>query len=172
MEGSYGPKMSALTEKQRLFVEALFMPGVHNATLAAERAGYSAMSGNSLRVQGHRLWHDARIQEAIIECSQRFTRGVLPLALSVAMEVMENKQASGAERLKAVEFFANRAGLHGVTEHRSTVEHIGQDPDQMKRIAMLASALGGSLETVLGRRLALEAPLIDVTPEPFEDEDY
>jgi hypothetical protein len=83
---------------------------------------------------------------------------------------MENTQSTGAERLKAAQLILDRGGFHGVTEHKSTVTHLGDDQDQMKRIAAMAAALGISAEALLGRRLA-ERTVIDVTPEPVLIED-
>lgn len=165
--------MAALNERQQAFVLALFDINTRDATHAAEQAGYSTESRGSLKVQAHRLWHDARIQEAIDEVGKRQFKGMVPFAIKTLALVRDNPQASGAERTKAAQLILDRGGFHGVTEHKMVVEHIADDPDQMKRIAAMAAMLGLPVEKLLGRRLALQAPVIDMEPaNPFADEEY
>ncbi len=178
-EAPYGPKMAALTDKQRGFIDAMFSMGGGNATKWAEAAGYSAVSKGSLKVQAHLLWHNEKIQAAIDEEAKRRFKGLVPSAMKTLVDVMDNPQSTDAARIKAGELLLNRGGFHGISEVRTTVEHIGDDPDQLKRISAMAAMLGLPVEQLLGRRLALKAPVIDTVAEeipaehlPFMDEEY
>lgn len=175
-EGRYGPKMQALTELQRNFVEAIYMYPNSNPTECARRAGYKDNGGSAIRVTAHNLWHDDHIQAAILEFGQRRLKGLIPLAHKTVLEVLENPQASGAERLKAAGMIYDRGGLHAVSEQKITHEHLGQEPDQVKRISVLARALGIRPEELLGRRIAIPVPTekpIDVEfSEVVKPEDY
>lgn len=161
----FGPAMRKLsTELQRKYVLIRVMQGKSNFAKAAELAGYSAVSEGSLRVTAHRLEHDPKIQAAIHEESLRQARHNLGSALVRASErvidVMENPQNKAADTLKAASIIMDRMGLHQVTEHRSTVEHIGDSPETIERVRRLAATLGLDPEKLLGSRLNKQKPVI------------
>lgn len=149
-----GPKMAKLTPLMRGFVLAIMAQGDRNATQAAATAGYATKSHGSLKVQAHALWHDERIQEAIHEEAQKRLKGLLPLAVDVVAQVLENPQETGATRLKAATIAMDRAGLHAVTEKINTDGGVADDPDRLARIMQLARGLGTPLADFLGQRLA------------------
>ena len=176
LEGSYGPKMSALTDRQRRFVEALFNQGTRNATKAAEAAGYSDSSYGSLKVQGHRLLHDARIQEAIHEHAVKALNGEVPASVATLIEIRDDPTATPNERRMATLAILDRAGMHGVSEHKTTVEHLGDDKNQLARIAAMALQLGIDPTQLVGRRLAKQLPPVVIENEQpafvFNPDDY
>jgi len=104
-----------------------------------------------------------------------------PGAVETMAAIMEDEDASPSDRLKAATAIADRTGLHAVSEQKKTVEHNGDNPDQLKRIAALCHALGIDPAMLLGHRLALQVPMIDMTPvekepaqldDPFAGEEY
>jgi phage terminase small subunit len=89
-----GPKMAALTEKQRRYVTALFeAPKSHGAlTFAARRAGYGSASSSrqSLSQMAHALNGDPKIQAAIAEVSQQYITVLGPHAVRALKKVLDN----------------------------------------------------------------------------------
>ena len=179
IEGDYGPAMQALSnDRWRDFVRIYCGQGKRNATHAYMLAyGYTDDKHKAgAQTNASRMLHDDRIQAAILECCQKALRTLTPLALEVFEEVASNRSAAQSDRLKAATAIADRAGLHARTEHHTTVSHIGQDPDQLKRISALAQLLNVDPSMLLGNRI--EAPVIDITPqrvpvpEDFADEEY
>lgn len=149
-----GPKMAKLTPLMRGFVLAIMAQGDRNATQAAATAGYATKSHGSLKVQAYQLWHDPRIQEAIHEEAQKRLKGLLPMAVNVVANIMENPQESGAVRLKAATITMDRAGLHAVSEKINTDGGVADDPDRLQRIMALARGLNMPLADFIGQRLA------------------
>lgn len=175
----FGPAMRRLpNEMMRKYVLVRVMQGKTNFTRAAEMAGYSAVSENSLKVQAHRLEHDPRVQAAIHEESLRQARHNLGSALVRASErvidVMENVQAKDSDTLKAASMIFDRMGLHAVSEHKSTIEHIGDSPEVIEKVRRLAASLGMDAEKLLGARLNKQkAVVVDaeyevVPPDPLK----
>lgn len=154
-DGKLGPKMSALTEKQREFVRYLVERGDRDHTHCAKLAGYSANSANSLRVTAHHLFHDERIQEAIREESQRRLVGMLPLATRIVGDILASEDAKDENRLKAAGMVMDRGGMHQVQEQKHSLEF---DVEQVKLLAALARTMNIPVEKLLGKRLAALAP--------------
>lgn len=133
-EGRLGPKMKVLTKRQRAFVVALLEQGDTNFMAAAGAAGYSAKSANSLRVAGHNLAHDTRIREAMHEVASQRLQSGLVMAASKLIEIAADAKAKDSDRLKAIGMIMNRAGMHEMSEHKVTVEHLGSDAEELKKI--------------------------------------
>ncbi len=157
----FGTAMRKLpNELMRKYVLIRVMQGKPNFGKAAELAGYCAETGNenALRVQGHRLEHDPRIQAAIHEESLRQARHNLGSMLVRASErigeVLDNPQVKAADTLKAATMIMDRMGLHPISETKQTVEHIGDSPEVVAKVRRLAATLGIDAETLLGARLA------------------
>lgn len=162
----FGPAMRKLAnERMRKYVLIRVMQGRPNFAKAAELAGYSPESEGYLRVQGHRLERDPNIQSAIHEESLRQARhnlgSMLVRASERVGEVMENPQVKAGDTLKAAEIIMDRMGLHAVSEHKSTVEHIGDSPETIERVRRLASKLGIDPEKLLGSRLNKQPVVTD-----------
>ena len=150
--GKLGPGMRALVPRQRNFVWALFEQGNRDCTAAARKAGYADTP--NLKMTAHALWHDERIQAAIHEEGQRRLNGMVPMALERLASILENPQTDAAAGLKGVNMILDRAGLHAVSERKTTVEHSISDPGTIDRIRLLAASLGVDPERLLGARLA------------------
>lgn len=167
-----GPKMKALpNDRWRAMVQRCLEQGTKNITQAAQDAGFGGKSREALRVTAHTVFHDARFQEALHEEAQKRMNGLLLIsALRVHGELLDNPQTEGAVRLKAAQMVYDRAGLHAVSEHKSTVQHIGSDVDTLRRIVAIATKLGIDPEKLVGNRMkALEAPTIEVEYEEVPD---
>ena len=172
----FGPAMRRLTELQRKYVLVRVTQGTKNCSAAAELAGYSAKSYGSLKVQAHNLEHDPKIQAAIHEEALRQARhnlgSMLVRASERVGEVMENPQVTAGDTLKAAAMIFDRMGLHAVSEHKSTVEHIGDSPEVIDKIKRLAAQLGMDPERLLGARLnkqkAITAEYVEVQPDPLK----
>ena len=153
-----GPKMAKLTPLKQAFVNVIMERGNRNVTDAARAAGVVAKNEASLRSRAYQLWHDDDVQEAIEEEARRRIKGMLPAAVKVAGDILENPQEGGATRLKAAQVIMDRAGIHAVSERINHNEAIEANPDQMKRIIALAQIAGVPIERLLGQRLKQLAP--------------
>ncbi|MGA2056921.1 MAG: hypothetical protein ABSG88_16600 [Bradyrhizobium sp.] len=91
--GALGSAMSALTDKQRRYVIALFeAPKTHGAmTFAARRAGYGTASSSrqSLSQMAHQLNGDPKIQAAISEVSQQYITVLGPHAVRALKRLLD-----------------------------------------------------------------------------------
>lgn len=163
----YGPKMGALTEKQRRYVLAMLSDPLGNPTAWARAAGYSDVKEGA-KVRGHHLAHDDRITEAAQEEAQRHLLTVGPvLAVGVMMRIARTK--GHKDQLRAAEALANRAGLHEVSEQRVNVTKTDRTGAAMiARIRELARGLGLDEAQLLGANAAPALPLVieEVAVEP------
>lgn len=149
-EATLGPAMLALNDRQRNFVVALLETGSANHTEAAAMAGYSGDRA-TLQVTGHRLAHDDRVLEAIREEAHRRMRSSAILASSALVEIISNREGEETkDRLKAIDMLLNRVGLHGTTEHKTTVTHTMDEKQMVARIKALAEGLGLDAKKLLG----------------------
>ena len=160
-----GPKMRALPrDTWRMFVLLYTSHGCRDAKAAYKQAfDREGRSEAATQVNASKLLHDQRIQEAVQEVCRAQLQTLLPRAVDVLQRVVNNP--SHSENVKVALEIANRTGLHSVTEHRTTTT-LGDDKDAIARIGRMAMTLGIPLEQLLGRRLAEQAPIIDITPEP------
>lgn len=115
-----GPKMLALkTDAQRKF--ALLMAcGETSATQAAKDAGYSP-TGDGPRVQAATLMRNPAVLEAIEETARKVFRGLIPLAIRAARDILEDK--SHPARARMAETILDRTGYSAKTEHHINVQH-------------------------------------------------
>lgn len=106
-----GPKMLALTERERRFVWAFLENGGKDATAAARVAGYSdpGLHSAAIRVRGHEVRYRPRVIEAMREVAHRHFQGLFVRAVSVVEEVLENKRHPG--RLTTAFSVLSRLGL-------------------------------------------------------------
>ena len=156
--GDFGPKMAALPERMQLFVLALLQQGDRNFAAPAKAAGYSGKSRYYLRVAGCRLAHDERVQAAIQEEARRQLHSLLPMANETVASLMESPEVDPAVKLRAAISIQDRAGLHAVTEQKVTHDYLGDDPQALREIKLLAERLEVPfLEKLISRRLAAQA---------------
>ena len=150
--------MRSLNERQQLFVEHYVSAGLIDATAAAEAAGYSGASRNSLYVQAHRLTHDPKVGEAIKEVvGQRFN-AALPVALQALLEIASDP--SHKDRGNVAKFLAELAGFSPVKQIEVKSDIRVSFPELLARYKAAVAEIGPS------------PPLIDVTPTvEIEDEE-
>ena len=159
--------MAALpTDRMRNFVGAMLETGGVNHTRCAKLAGYTGTDEN-LRVTGHRLAHDERIQAAIQEEGGRRLKSGVGIAVAFLHEAIDNTTYSVKDRLRAAEMLLNRSGLPAVTEQKVKVEHTMSEGDIVKRIEMLANKMGLDPQKLIGdRRGIVEGEFVEIPEEP------
>lgn len=118
----YGPKMRALTERQRRFV----IVRAKNPHLAhwkmAELAGY--VGGESVcKVAASNLYDRQDIVEALYEYAGHQMRANAMLAAQVLIEIASDKKAGDGMRLKAATALLDRVGLGVQVQQEIKVEH-------------------------------------------------
>ena len=158
VEAKLGPKMLALSEKQRNFIIALFVVRQgHGAAVRAARAsgwGTPSSSAQSLATISSRLMHNDAIIEGMREYGEQFLKAAGPAALRALEKLILTPGHKGHER--AVDAVVSR--LYPVeTTHKVTVEH--QASSSMKATAEVFERI-----MLLAARAGVP-PMIDLTPE-------
>lgn len=167
-----GPAMSKLNLRRQAFVRAYVARGRRNASAAYKDAGYTCANDSVAAVNGCLLLHNEFVQEAIKEYCLKQLVALGPVSIGVAGEMLENPQTDPSVRAKLVTAIWDRTGLAAKTEHKVTVEHIGDDPRALAEARSLVSSLGLSdhqIQNLLGRTMAgkvVDAEYEDVTEEP------
>lgn len=157
-----GPKMMALTPRQRAFVFAMLETGQDDHTRCARMAGYTG-NDNVLYVTAHRLAHDEKIQTAIHEqASKRLKAGAI-MATGTLLAIAKNPVHK--DQLKAALEIMNRSGLHAITESKVTHEHTLDDKAAIQRVKDLALSLGIDAKKLLGNYGIVEAEYTEVPEE-------
>lgn len=161
----YGPRMLALTEKQRGYVRAMASAPFARSSEWARRAGYSD-SSKGAKVAAFRLRHDPKIEAAVLEyAGQLLHQNGAILAVSTMMEIARNK--GHPKRLAAAEAIADRIGLHRLSEHKIVVEHQSTEA-MVARIKELAAKLGMDAEKLLGANMKDVSPAAKPEPKVIE----
>lgn len=161
--GRMGPKMQALTKRQRAFVQAMLDTGMTNHTRCAMMAGYTGTDG-TLRVAGHRLAHDERIQSAIQEeAKKRMQSGVI-MAVGVLQNIAETP--GHKDQLKAAMAIMDRSGLHAVSENKTVHEVSFDEKGAIARIRALCLETGQDPRLVLGAYGYVDAEFEEVKALP------
>lgn len=158
-EGSLGPKMRALTDKQRAFVCAIAELGTGNYTQCARAAGYADNGGSMIHVTAHELAHDERIQEAMFEEAQRRLNVNGLIAVTTLQAIATNP--AHKDQMKAAVAFLDRSGLHAKTEHTVKVKDESRTEEALiERATQLAAQLGYGPDEL--QRMITSAGVIDV----------
>ncbi|WP_354102246.1 hypothetical protein [Bradyrhizobium sp. RT7b] len=151
-----GPAFSALTEKQRRFVLALFdAPRSHGSlTFAAKAAGYETTSRASLHSIAHQLGSDPKVEAAIAEISRQYLVTLGPRAVRAMRRVLDDDKHKDFGRVLGIV-------MDRVSPVQSTalvkVEH--EAGPSLRAVANVTARI---LE--LAERAGVPA-MIDVTPE-------
>jgi hypothetical protein len=160
----WGPAMSALSEKRRAFVVALYdedapRKGEGLFIYAAQVAGYGTptSSKKSLGVIAGRIAHDDRVQAAIVEHSQRCLRAIPPEAIRALKDLIRDPKHK--DHARGIAMVLDRADplqtMHTVKLEDSRPPSIEATERVLARIEELARRAG-----------LLPAPqIIDVTPD-------
>jgi len=156
-EFEFGPKMRALTEKQRAFVMVLVeFPGMSGAE-AARMAGYSDAS-EAAKVTASRLRSDQRIIEAIQEQAGKKLWAISLKAAGRIEQLIDSEDDAVA--LKAAAAVLDRTGLaaqQNINIHQTVSDQSGKAI--MERIRALAQKHGLDERKLLGR--PAPAPVVE-----------
>jgi hypothetical protein len=153
-----GPAMAVLTPLQRKYVLAMACDPFATPAEWARVAGYKESPNGNVRVQGHYLSHNPKIEAAIQEVSRAMLYREGPM-LAAAGLLMIARNKNHPKHLRALETLANRVGLHETTEHTVKVEHTDLTGAAMaERIMALAAKHGMDPEKLLGGN---SAPAVD-----------
>jgi hypothetical protein len=162
----FGPKMSALTEKQRRYVLAMLSDPLGNPTGWARAAGYADGGPKSalIRKTAHYLAHDDRISEAAQEEARRHLDTIGPvLGIGVMMQIARTK--GHKKQLDAAMALADRTGFHAKSEHKVSVEHRDRTGAALEaRLRSAAALLGLDPAVLLGVNAApklIEGEVVD-----------
>jgi len=149
-EAQWGPCMRALTERQQAFVVYLLETGSANYTRAAAFAGYSCENYDSLRVTAHRLAHDAKVQAAMREESERRLRGAAILATSRLIEIANSP--GHKDQVRALGMILDRVGLPATSEQTINVKHeTVSDQEMVSKIVALCQEMKLDPRQMLGK---------------------
>lgn len=168
-----GPAMRALSPRQRKFVIAYFHTGDRRAS--ARMSGYSDPNENALGVTAHRVFHNAKVQEAMREYGRETALGAL---IPTAFKAIEEALAQGdtKEKIKAAGMVLDRTGFHATMEHK--VVKVDETREQtIRSIMKLAKEQGLDPRTLIGGAvdfLPEDAKLVDaevVTVEPASSDE-
>jgi len=121
---SYGPAMTALNPRQRIFVDLKMRgePGPHNTSAAVLGAGYLTPDADPKLVaaSAHKLLSNPKVVDALIEVSRQMIRTDGPEAVATVREILRDKSAKGSDRLKAASMVLDRTDP---TEQKIAVTH-------------------------------------------------
>jgi hypothetical protein len=133
----YGPAMDALGDDRRRRFAWLVASGM-NQSAAAREAGYSDHLEGA-KVRGCLLMQNPKVLAAVEECSRKFLRGLAPLAIDAARNILANPRHPYHGRM--IETVLDRSGHSAKTEHKVTVEHVAD----MRSLEELARRMAGQL---------------------------
>jgi phage terminase small subunit len=134
----YGPKMAALSERQRAYIMAMLANPWGDPTKWAREAGYSDHL-EAAKVRGHYLAKDPRISAAAREHAVRYlTEDGVRMACAVLVVELGNPDAK--IRVQAANSILDRGGV--TASHTLKVEHSHSAADMEKIALRLAGELG------------------------------
>ena len=147
-EAELGPCMKALTQRQQLFVVATLNMGTKtNHVKAARQAGYTG-TPESMRVMAHRLAHDSRVQQGLIEeLSKRIHAGAAP-ASALVLKAIDDDSTPMRDRLKAAFGLLDRAGL--AAEQKISVTYSDTRKEKVLKVIEFAKVQGIDPHSLIG----------------------
>lgn len=176
----YGPAMRKLPPRQRQFVLAYMAMGGQareHVTRAYFEAGYRATTPETARVNARRILRSTEVQAALIEEGRRALAASGAIAVDVVEEIMTDITAPRKDRLSAAKLVMDRGGLHGMSEHKTTVAHELSEDQMLLQITQISKRLGVDPAKLLGDELAKKyighepaAPTIDADFVEYDPE--
>jgi hypothetical protein len=170
VEAKLGPKMQALTEKQRNFIIAMFtVRQGHGAAVRAARAaefGTPSSSPQSMATIASRLMHTDAIIEAMREYGEQFLKAAGPTALRALERLILTPGHKGHER--AVSAVVDR--LYPIeTQHTVKVEH-SASPDFKETTQILAkiAELAAKFSVRLPSPTIIEGEVVETKPRALQ----
>lgn len=163
-EWDLGPKMLALSEKQRRFVLELVADPLMARAEAARLAGYSD-SSEAAKVTAHRLMHDQRIIDALHEQAGKRLWAISMKAAHRVDQMLDSDDDKVA--LKAAVAVLDRTGF-GAQQNININQTVRDESGKaiLARIEALADRLGVPVSGLLGTKPAaqvVEAEFSEVT---------
>jgi len=161
----FGPKMRALTERQRLFVLELVMDPLLSKSEAARRAGYSDLSEGA-KVTAHRLIHDQRIIDAMHEQAGRRLWSLSMKAVHRIEQMLDSED--GKTVLKGALGVLDRVGFaaqQNININQTVTDQSGKAI--IDRIRALANKHGLDPQLLLSNKPA--APVVDAEFSEVKD---
>jgi phage terminase small subunit len=140
-----GPAMSALNERQKLFVRALFeAPRNHGShAFAARAAGYGTetSSNNSIASIAYQVACDPKVQTAIAEMSQQYVTTLGPVAVRALKKVLDTPTHRDFGRAigLVIERVSPQQSTHTVKVEGEVKLSSRETADVLERIEQLAS---------------------------------
>lgn len=179
-EFEMGPKMLALTEKQKRFVLELVADPLMSRSEAARLAGYSD-SSEAAKVTAHRLMHDQRIIDAMHEQAGKRLWAISMKAAYRVDQMLDSEDDKVV--LKAAVAVLDRTGF-GAQQNININQTVRDESGKaiLNRIEALADRLGVPVAGLLGARpsapaiegrftvIAHETVAHDVIPNGGEDD--
>lgn len=160
---AFGPEMRKCTDPQKKFVLAMLdlggQPGCFSE--AYVRAGYSATSPQSVRVNASRLAHNPKIINAMAEESRKRLDGSAMVAVSTLVKICADAEEKTGNKLKAALAIMDRTGLHAMSEHKVTVDDHRTEGELVAAITAMAQRQGLDPRLLLGDKVQV----IDTTYE-------
>lgn len=156
-EWELGPKMLALTEKQRRFVLELVADPLMSRAEAARLAGYSDVKERA-KVTAHHLMHDQRIIEAMHEQAGKRLWAISMKAAHRVEQMLDSEDEKIV--LKAAVAVLDRTGF-GAQQNININQTVRDESSKaiLKRIETLADRLGVPVAGLLGAKQT--APVVD-----------
>src|SRR5229473_3958940 len=145
VETSYGPAMTVLNERQKLFVRALFeSPKKFGAaSFAARASGYGSptSSAQSIASIASRLCSDPKVQDAIQEESRKYVTTLGPMAVRALKNLLGDVRHKGHERAVGIlmERIAPAESTHTVRVTHDATPSFKETAQVLERIAELAA---------------------------------
>jgi phage terminase small subunit len=151
--GQLGPAMALLTEKQRLYVHALFEApkSYGSGVFAIKMAGYGTASSSrqSLAQLAYQLNSDPKIQAAISEVSQQHLTVLGPAAVRALRRVLDNPKHRDHGRALGIvmDRVAPQNSTHTVKVEGEVKITAAEATRVMDRIEQLCAKFGVALPT-------------------------
>jgi phage terminase small subunit len=151
-EWDLGPKMLALTEKQRRFVLELVADPLMSRAAAARLAGYSD-SSEAAKVKAHYLMHDQRIIDALHEQAGKRLWAISMKAAHRVEQMLDSEDDKVV--LKAAVAVVDRTGF-GAQQNININQTVRDESSKaiLTRIEALADRLGVPVAGLLGAKAA------------------
>lgn len=169
-ESTLGPAMLALPESQRRFVVCYSQGMSSKASAIAAGYSYNPEKPNGLEVAAHRLSHDSRISEALLELAKAAMAGRgAAVAINTLIEIAGDPTAEKKDRRGASDSLLDRLGISVITEHKVAVTHENLTPgDTIKRLEYLSEKFGFDPAKVVDS-VMVDAEYEEVKSEPDDD---
>jgi hypothetical protein len=163
-EEAIGPKMRALRDDRQRRFAWLMATGVQSASGAARLAGYAdngSLQNNGrsgIRVTACHLMQNAAVLDAIEECTRATLRGLAPVAVNKAREILEDRGHPYHGRM--IETVLDRTGFFAKSEHTMRVEHSVDEARLVELARRLAAENGIPIERLLGNTRTIEGEVV------------